>query len=177
MPKLKKIAEKIGQIMHTRTLVIIFIVGIALLILPTEKGEKDSGDAKGNQTHFAYKSDLESELENMLSGVKGVGKTHVMITFSDSGKTFYVADEQTEGKTETSEKTEKQTSDDTKYVLKNDAGGGQSPLISRESMPEVSGVLVIAPGAKDPKIKSEIIGAVRAVLGVKAHRVEVLEKK
>ncbi len=177
MSELKKITEKIGQIMHTKTLVIIFIVGIVLLILPTETGQRESEKGKDDITSHTYKSELEAELEHILSDVKGVGKVRVMITFSDSGKTFYVADEQTEGKTETSEKTEKQKSDDTRYVLKNDAGGGQSPLISRESTPEVSGVLVIAPGAKDAKIKNDIIGAVRAVLGVKAHRVEVLEKK
>ena len=176
MPELKKITEKIGQIMHTKTLVIIFIVGILLLILPTETDGREE-KKKEDIPSQVYKSELESELSHMLSDVKDVGKVEVMITFSDNGKTFYVADEQSEGKTETADKTEKQTSDDTKYVLKNDAGGGQSPLISRESTPEVSGVLVIASGAKNPEIKSDIISAVRAVLGVKAHRVEVLEKK
>ena len=62
-------------------------------------------------------------------------------------------------------------------MLKNDAGGGESPVVLKKSRPAVSGVLVIATGAKDAETKNELLNAVRAVLGVKAHRIEVLERK
>lgn len=47
----------------------------------------------------------------------------------------------------------------------------------KRNNPCISGVLVIASGAGDTQVKTNIIHAVRAVLGVQAHRIEVLERK
>lgn len=164
-----------GQIMNTKVLAVIFIVGIGLVALPMGSSSKDK-EVIGEERFFdTYREDTEEALENMLSKVKGVGNAEVMITFASGGQTFFAADEQSDNQSEKDE--EQKTATQTTYVLKNDAGGGESPLVMKQNTPEVAGVLVVATGAKDPAVKSEIVNAVRAVLGVKAHRVEVLEKK
>lgn len=174
MKSLEDLKKFFGQIMNTKLLVIIFIVGIGLMMLPgggtKEKKEVVTQDNAG----ITYRENVEKQLKTILSSVKGVGSVEVMVTLEDNGQTFYAADERTDSQEkdadiqETGEKT---------YVLKNDEAGGESPVVIRKNTPAVSGVLVIASGAGDAQIKSEIVNAVRAVLGVKAHRIEVLERK
>ena len=52
----------------------------------------------------------------------------------------------------------------------------ETPLIIRQTEPEISGVLICADGAANPQVKSNIISAVSALLGIKTHRIEVLER-
>ncbi len=171
----ERIEKMLGQIMNTKAIVIIFIVGIGLMLLPggSTKDNKEVMDKKeyASQT---YKTNTERSLEKILSSVHGVGSVSVMITLFDEGETLYAKDESAENRTESDDR---QSTGEHTFVLKNDAGGGESPIVVRKSTPSVSGVLVVASGAKDPLIKEEIVSAVRAVLGVKAHRIEVLQKK
>lgn len=169
--KQEEFKKVLGQIMHTKPAVIILIIGVILLILPAgAKTEKEKPQEA--ETYETYRVETERNLKRILSKVKGVGKVEVFITFENYGEAVYAKNGQSE---ENKEKSAKEFSDS--YVLKNDAGGGESPLVVKKETPEVSGVLVVANGAKDPVLKAQIISAVRAVTGVKAHRVEVLEKK
>ena len=158
MKSISDLKKFFGQIMNTKILVIIFIVGIGLMMLPSG-GTKEKKEVVEQQiSGTAYKEEIEKQLKSILSSVKGAGNVEVMVTLEDDGQTIFAADEKT-------------------YVLKNDAGGGESPVVLKKSRPAVSGVLVIATGAKDAETKNELLNAVRAVLGVKAHRIEVLERK
>ena len=173
--KYKEHFQKIfGQIMNTKVLVVIFIVGIGLLLLPggTTKEKKTANTQADCGT--VYKTEMEKQLKTILSQVRGVGNTEVMITLENDGQTFFASDVKEEH--QKSDDTE-QSTEETIYLLKNDAGGGESPVVIKQGTPNISGVLVIADGAKDAGIKNDIIRAVRAVLGVKAHRIEVLQRK
>lgn len=174
MKSLDELKKFFGQIMNTKMLVIIFIVGIGLMMLPSGGAKEKKEVVEQQVSGAAYKESIEKQLKSILSSVKGVGNVEVMVTLEDDGQTFFAADE----KSDSSEKDQtKQSTEEKTYVLKNDAGGGESPVVVRKNTPAVSGVLVIATGAKNAEVKNEIINAVRAVLGVKAHRVEVLERK
>ena len=182
---LKEISKKyFGQIMNTKGLFIILLIGIALLILSSslgsKKGTEKSGAAqKETLTQETYQKELEGKLAKTLSGIRGAGSVSVMITFEDSGQSVYAVDEKTESKTVDASLSENKTLNKTadgKVVLKNDAGGGQSPVVIRNTMPKVSGVLVVAGGADDANVKNDIVSAVKAVLDVKPHRVQVLAK-
>ena len=174
MKGLNELKNFFGQIMNTKMLVIIFIVGIGLMMLPSGGAKEKKEVVEQQVSGAAYKESIEKQLKSILSSVKGVGNVEVMVTLEDDGQIFFAADE----KSDSSEKDQtKQSTEEKTYVLKNDAGGGESPVVVRKNTPAVSGVLVIATGAKNAEVKNEIINAVRAVLGVKAHRVEVLERK
>lgn len=168
MPSGKKLLEKIGQNMNTRVLALIFIVGIVLLLFPTQKKEEKENDK--TDTFSVYQAETEKRLSQILSKVKNVGTAEVMITFYNEGQTFFAEN------TEEQKNGEKQDFS-ASHVLKNDGSGKSSPLVEKKNAPEVSGVLVVATGANDPAVKENIINAVRAVLGVKTHRIEVLAKK
>lgn len=165
--EMKKI---VGQFMHTKSALIILIIGVILLLFPV--GTKTEKEIPQEETHETYRVETERNLKRILSKVKGVGGVEVFVTFENYGEAVYAKNGAGE---ENGEKGAKEFSDN--YVLKNDAGGGESPLVVKKETPRIAGVLVVAQGANDPVLKMQIISAVRAVTGVKAHRVEVLEKK
>lgn len=171
----KDLKKLFGQIKNTKLLAVIFIVGIALLMLPGGEKSSESSDKNDPTADFLeYKEELERDLSNILKKIKGAGNVSVMITLEDSGHTYFAKDvsetikEREDGK-------EKNT--DTSHILKNEKSNGESPLITKKTYPSVSGVLICATGAKNPQIKSNIIKATEALLGIKTHRIEVLERK
>lgn len=154
-----------GQIMNTKTLLVIFIIGIVLLFLPSgkPKEEKEIYDTK-----IISKAETEKELESILSKIKGAGKVEVMITLEDAGTTHYAQDEHIQGSDE-SKTTEKN------HVLQKKSNA-EEPLVVKKTEPKVSGILICATGAGNPQVKSNIISAASALLGIKSHRIEVLER-
>lgn len=166
----EKIKKFLGQIKNTKLLVIIFILGIVLMLFPTGNGEKDKEVILGEESGTEYKQNIEKELEKALSLVKGAGNVKVLVNLENDGESFMAKDEK-------NEKDENSQGYEESYVLKNDNGGGQSPVVLKKNTPKISGVLVVAEGAGNENIKNELTLAVRAVLGVKPHRVYVLCKK
>lgn len=161
----------LGQIMHTKPAVIILIIGMILLLFPAgTKHEKETPQETEN--YEIYREEIEHNLKRILSEAKGVGDVEVFLTFENYGEAVYAKNGQS---AEDGEQNTKEFSDN--YVLKSEAGGGETPLVVKKETPKIAGVLVVAKGAKDPALKMQIISAVRAATGVKAHRVEVLEKK
>ena len=59
-------------------------------------------------------------------------------------------------------------------MVSSSSSKAESPVIIGEEIPEVAGVLVVATGAFDSKVKMELANAVEALLGVASHRVVVL---
>ena len=117
---------------------------------------------------------MEESLESIISKIKGVGKVDVMITFSDEGSTYFAKNENLSYKEGESEKTK---TNDTTYVLKSESQSKEEPLITKKTSPQIAGVLICAQGAGISQVKNNITSAVEALLGVKSHRVEVLERK
>jgi len=168
----ERVKKFFGQIMNTKYVAIIFIVGIALIALPSTEKPEEKQD-KGNVSEL-YKEKIKTELEKIISEIKGAGEVSVMITFSDDGNTLYAVNESYSSSGESENKTK---SSEKEYVLKSEGGSAQEALVTKKVCPEISGVLICAKGAGNPEKKSNITRAVEALLGIKSHRVEVLERK
>ncbi|MBE7010384.1 MAG: hypothetical protein E7418_02705 [Ruminococcaceae bacterium] len=173
--------KMIGQIMHNKWLIIIVMVGMCLMLLPDffAAGDKEETKVKQSGIHQneAYTKQLKTELEAILSEVQGVSHVRAMITLSDSGETYYAQNESDDSRNKTDGGLlEKNQQSSGSLALKNDAGGGQSPVEMKWVMPRISGVLVIAKGVQNPSVRMQVVSAVCAVLDVPKHRVEVLER-
>ncbi len=172
----KKYFEKIT---NNKSLLVILLIGVVLLVL---SGMPQGSDKKENkitsQTELInsaeYITDLEHRLEKILSSVSGVSDVSVMITLSDNGQSVYARDEKSEN--QTSDSGGVSSTSDGAYVLKNNQGGGQSAVLIKNKLPEISGVLITAKGADKAEIKNNLANATKAVLNVRAHRVIVLSK-
>jgi len=124
---------------------------------------------------------LEEELEEFLSLVAGAGRVRVMISALGDKETVFVMDT-TESRSHIIEedaqggtRDQRQYSTQEQTVIITDRNGIDQPLILREISPRVEGIVIIAEGGDDPFVRDALTRAAMAVLGVEAHRIQVLE--
>lgn len=181
----------------TANLIIVFCVGLALILVADfYKGIRTGGNAEesiyngGTQTEIEtikdtapdYVRGLENDLSSILGKIQGAGRVSVMITLNGGTEIIPAKDESISDKVTNEKDTsggtriinEKTT--DGKVVFAAAQGGNSKPLIIKEINPEIKGVIVVAEGANDSKVKLKISRAVQTVLDVPAYRVTVYER-
>ena len=108
------------------------------------------------------------------------GNTAGQETLSDSGETIVEKDQKEQrnrieesdagGGTRTT--TEQETEETTVYV---ENGSEKQPYVTKEVLPKVEGVLVVAEGGDDPRVISDISDTVMALFRVEAHKIKVVK--
>ncbi|MBO8128482.1 MAG: hypothetical protein H0Z39_04685 [Peptococcaceae bacterium] len=146
------------------------------------KGNKpeNSGDLSRIQAEEQY---LSEQLENMLRQIDGVGDVDVTVRLEGSSVTEYArnqdvdqrfTDESRPGEGGGRTINENSTSNEMVVISRE---GYEVPVLEREIAPRVKGVLVVAEGARSPKIKSRIFNAIQIGLGVEAHKIVVMPRR
>ena len=164
------------------------LAGILILIiaLPTDTKEKKQAEkskeniSKENNTMEASKDEIERKLEDILEKIDGAGDVKVMITYQDSGTQVVEKDKNTsENSLEESDSTggvrstkEQQLQESTVYE---EADAGNTPFVSKELLPKVEGILIVASGGDNQKVKQNISEAVLALFQVEAHRIKIVK--
>ena len=167
---------------------ILVLAGILILIiaLPTDTKEKKQAEkskeniSKENNTMEASKDEIERKFEDILEKIDGAGDVKVMITYQDSGTQVVEKDKNTsENSLEESDSTggvrstkEQQLQESTVYE---DADAGNTPFVSKELLPKVEGILIVASGGDNQKVKQNISEAVLALFQVEAHRIKIVK--
>lgn len=167
---------------------ILVLAGILILIiaLPTDtKGKKQAEEAKENiskenNTMEASKDEIEQKLEDILEKIDGAGEVKVMITYQDSGTQVVEKDKNTSANSvEETDSTggvrstkEQQLQESTVYE---EADAGNTPFVSKELLPKVEGILIVASGGDNQKVKQNISEAVLALFQVEAHRIKIVK--
>ena len=167
---------------------ILVLAGILIMIiaLPTDtKGKKQAEETKENlsketDTMEASKDEIERKLEAILEKIDGAGEVKVMITYQDSGTQVVEKDKNTSANSvEESDSTggvrstkEQQLQESTVY---DEADAGNTPFVSKELLPKVEGILIVASGGDNQKVKQNISEAVLALFQVEAHRIKIVK--
>ena len=116
---------------------------------------------------------MEEKLEEVLGGISGVGKLKVMVTV-DSGPELKYATNSQEKSNHSSMGENSTTSTtilDEPIILT--SSGSKVPLIVTEISPKVTGVVVVASGAKDVGIKLDLMQAVMVLLNISSNKVQI----
>lgn len=125
-------------------------------------------------------SPLARALEETLSRIRGVGRVHVLVTWERSAQQVLagevtresrVSEEGVSGGQRTSRE-ERETW--RPLLVRAEDGRSEKALTEAVRAPQLRGVLVVAEGGDDPRIRRAITQAVEAVTGLGAHRVVVL---
>ena len=145
----------------------------------------ETGNFNNNNSYSldSYVDSLEKRMEEIISGMEGVGKVQVMITLSDTGmeilernREITASDlEETDNAGGNRKNTE--SGEREEVIYKKDADGNETPYVVQRKLPEVSGVVVIAEGAGNTKVKENIIGAVSVLFNLNEHRIKVIRMK
>lgn len=178
-------------------LVILLCMGVALVIVanfynditykdkkPAIENMENNNQINGtynNSSDDNYAAEIQDQLSIILSKIAGAGKVSVMITY-ESGKELVTQKDKSVIDKVTDEKDNdggtriiNEYSIDDKTVMVNQQGGSSQPVVVKEINPEIKGVIVVAEGAWDSKVKLKISEAVQTVLDIPAYRVTVLE--
>ena len=121
---------------------------------------------------------LEQQLAQTLSQIEGAGAVTVQIMVKDSGRKEYACDVQkTERNTsETSGDSQQQTTEvqENRTVVQQ---SGTGALLLAETMPEISGVLIVASGAGQASVQEQLLLAASTVLQLSCEKIAVLPGK
>lgn len=142
----------------------------------------DVQNGSGGSLESSANENIEEKLENILANVKGIGKVKVMITYSQTNEVIPMYDEDSSSSTTE----EKDSGGGTRTVNENSSkkdiiykeeDGVKTPITQSVVKPKIEGAIIVAEGASDATVKTNIVQAVEAVTGVATYKIQVLEMK
>ena len=143
---------------------LVALVGAVLLLWP----EGDSGPAaeSGSSGLTAQVRDVETEMEDILSKICGVGRVQVLLTADSDGGRLLAED------VEESWQDSAPASRSSETVVVDD-GQGEAPVVKRTWYPTYRGALVVCQGGDQAAVRLAVTEAVMALTGLPADCVTV----
>ena len=138
---------------------------VGMLLIPFSGGQSDEPVQETTQENpwSDYKCALESQPEDILSAIDGVGEVRVMITLDSSEEYVYARS--------SSKNNDKE--DEEYVIVKN--GSQEEALVESIKTPSVTGVVVVCEGGGSSKVCEKVYMAVRAALNISAGSIYVTE--
>ena len=164
-------------------LVMIIVLGVALMTFGNfgksfadkTEGQEDITVSSGAGGDYSSEAALESKLEEILSKISGAGDVKVAVSFKASKEVEYAYNSETSERVSTEEGSDtvapskdQENSESLSLATDND-----NPVIVKEYMPDIQGILVVATGAGDPEVKKKLFDAVEGLLALPAHRIVI----
>lgn len=164
------------------------ILGVALLLVGG-RGEPDmlqqtQADRQSSTTDVTSLSNtdvvqrLETQLAQTLSQVQDAGTVTVQITVNDLGRKEYARDLQRTERSSNDENgdSKQRTTEvqETQTVVQQQGSQSGGALLVEETMPEICGVLIVAPGATQAIVQEQLLQAATTVLQLSADKIMVL---
>ena len=175
-------------------IVFVIILVVTIIIINTiwggnesKKEEKTTQDNSVQWVNSDVESvetsgDTEKSIKQILSKINGVGKVEVLITYSESSQVVAMYNEKNnESQTKEEDKSvgtrtiQENTTD--KEIVYKEENGKKVPVTEKVVMPKMEGALIVAEGANNAEVKTNIIQAVEALTGLATHKIQVLEMK
>ena len=159
--------QKLKSVKHVEYIVLGIFLSVALLI--AFSGNLSGGSGAKGSTVFdlnEYAKQAEARLDESLSKIYGAGKVKTMITYECGVE--YVPAFSEDKQTTTGLDGNRNTTEKNTIVM-----SGGKPVILKEIEPKVKGVIVVAEGARDARVKLELYQAVMTLLGVESSDIEI----
>lgn len=172
---------------------ILLVVGIFLMSLSGVLADGLTGNGQHRQeetpelssrqempSYMQIEAQLEAKLERTIGQVAGVDHVLVSVTLDSSMTKDYAMDVATVSKTQQeqdaggTQRTIAELTDNQQLVLEK---GGATPIVIKESMPQVRGVAVVATGVEDAATREEVFHIVQGLLDVPAHKIIITNGK
>lgn len=193
--KIKNYLLSRGNKKNIQNLVIILIFGLIIVITANFFMSADNPSPgyievattsrqNMNNSVLGYEESLKQELADVLSQIEGAGSVKAMIYF-DAGNEVIPAFNQNDSTKVTEENDgsggKRVTNEDinSTSVVTTSEGGGNKPFILKEVKPKITGVIVIAEGAKNPEVKYKLYEAVKTIFSIEQYKVNIypMQKK
>lgn len=195
---LSKISEKFKNLIskkHVANIIVVMAVLVIALIAYSDffikssdsknimKSPLDDVYVNSAQVELTEEDVLESKLKTILENMRGVGQVEVMITL-EMGSEIIPASNIVQSYDTTEENDSNggvrvmtsQSSTQNIVISNNNSGTSQKPIVLKEIKPQINGVIVVAEGADDIEVKAKLYEAVKTVLQVPGHKVQIYPK-
>lgn len=188
-----------------RPLLVLGVVGICFMLLSTwwpgekskavyetREGEKavtslsSAKDENSEQIRTGIdleENRIEQQVKSILQNIAGIGEVDVCISLATSSCYEYatnlknderkITEKDNQGGVRT---TSEVTKDEEIVLLQGNSGVRGGPLVVQEIKPEINGVLVVAEGAFDARVREELIETIQTVLNVPPYKIKVMPK-
>lgn len=155
-------------------LAICLVAGIILMSLGSGKKEdtatntgtsspQEAASTTLSESYYSEEKQLEDKLVSILSEVKGAGTVTVALTFEQGAEYVYAEENNEKQSTDQSETS-------TSLAQIND-----SPVLIKQRLPEVKGVVIVAEGAGDALVKERLYQATKSLLGLSTSQIAIIE--
>ncbi len=164
-----------------RLIVALGIAGMLLILVSSWfDSPKPAASGSGGETDLQeYLVQTQKQLEQILSGVQGVGRVSVMLTLEQGTEYRYAVNESNAQTSTTTyaegsvQRVEESGETQQSYLLI-DTGTGKGPLVLTKLPPRIKGVVVVCSGAQNPSVVSRVMDVVTTSLGVTSLQVCVV---
>ena len=148
---------------------LVVLIGAGLLLWPN--GNADTEKTSHVQQTHPESRDLQTEMEEILSTISGVGQTQVLLTMDSDGERQLAQDTELtySGSTAAPEDYSRRS----ETVLA-ESGSGDGGTVSTKTMyPTYRGALIVCQGGDRAEVKLAVTEAVAALTGLPADRITV----
>jgi stage III sporulation protein AG len=177
---IKKIYKNILS-SNYKYLILISFVGIFLIFISTTKKREKPNKTKVEKTNFQnseeYATHLENKLNKIISKIKGVGRSEVLVTLENGFENIYANSEKTATNSNENFSGKMSTRNDSqKDIAMKDTKEGKQPVVITQKEPKIKGVLIVCEGANDGLVVEQIHDAVLRSFNIKANQLSVVKR-
>ena len=140
-------------------------------------GTQTSSGAKATESDGDTAAMLERKIASLVAALPGVKNVTVAVYLNNDNRTTYAMAQ------ESTTRTNEERGDDKNSITKEEstktepALANNSPLVIEKQAPQVTGVAIVAGGAKNATVKEQISQLVTGLLAIPAHKVIITEGK
>ncbi len=170
--------EKIKKIKNVHIVIGVVLVAFFALVFLVGNGDTKT---QTNSSEMETYMQIENRLRDVLSDISGAGRVSVMINFSGTSEIITATtSNKSEDKTSNNDnsgqrETESKTESTSPVIIKKD--GEDIPLVVKEILPEIVGVIVVAEGANNVGVRINLLQAVQTLLNVSQDKIEIFTMK
>ena len=160
-----KIARLINKYKYT---IMILVIGMILLLLPTESKEEVSSSGISHVQENTLS--VEEQLTEILSMIEGAGKVRVMLSVATGEEVLYQTDRDVS-------EDEKGSDKRIDTVTVTDSQRNETGLIRQINPPDYLGAVVVCQGADDPAVRLRVAEAVARITGLGMDKIYVVKMR
>lgn len=175
---LKTLSSAFSKENRVKTIIILGVLGMIFILLsewfPFSGGEGTASSPTANETEEVTKKQIEDRLTELLSGIVGVGKCQVMVTFEQSAENVYENNrKQSSDSSSADGRTGEKTTDEQSVIIVENKDGSKEALLKTKIEPKIKGVVIACEGGEDVTVESRIIGVVTTAFQLPTNQVYV----
>lgn len=168
--KLSGLKNRYGKKFEITLALLLSMIVLAIFMSSMKsKGKEENQNELVVMEKQDYIDKTEQRLQTILASVKGAGKVKVFISASSTSEIIYLKEDDIKSNGSTNAIiTESST------VVFSKINGEQVPIARMEIYPKIDGVLIVAEGAVNEKVKLNLINAASVALNLEISKIEVL---